>query len=190
MIPLKETADGFQVFIPCGGFDPDTDQIPSWCCSYKVTELILISPHNLKYTSGDGVMTAVAKQDWAVIKRDQVVEDDYILIWGQYLQIRSVAVDFNTNLRNSIRFTKQLKNNVNKQKFFIAKLPLVQGRITNIPRDIVAVQMPLSMFLNKIDGDDIGLLTIGFRNACFNNLGFLTHDTAIITAEIYTLRTL
>lgn len=35
------------------------------------------------------------------------------------------------------------------------------------------------MILNKIDNDDVGMLNVSFRNACFNVLGFLTHDVAL-----------
>ena len=90
----------------------------------------------------------------------------------------AVSVDFNTNMRNSIRFKKDIENNVNKQKFYIGKVTVVQGLVLVVTKNILTNQKPVSMYLSKIDEDDIGSITIGFRNACFNSLGFLTHDTA------------
>ena len=113
VIPVKEIEDKLQVFIPCGGPDPDTDNLPTWCRSYNISnELISILPEHLKYSRGVGVLTGIAKQDWTVIKRDQVDEGDFIHVRGQYLEVMSVGIDFNTDFRNSIRFTKNLLNNV------------------------------------------------------------------------------
>ena len=106
-------------------------------------------------------------------------ENDYILVRGQYLQVKSVGIDFNTDLRNSIRFTKDLKNNINNQKFSVGKIPVLQGLIHNVPQEVVKTEKSISIILNKIDQNNMGLLTISFRNACINSLGFLTHDTTI-----------
>ena len=62
-------------------------------------------------------------------------------------------------------------------------MPVVQGLSLVVEKHVVADEHPVSICLNKIDDDDIGSITIGFRNACFNSLGFLTHDTAVIWNE-------
>lgn len=124
-------------------------------------------------------MTAYAKQDWAVIRKSQIDKKDYIRIRGQYLKVKGVGIDFNSDARNIVRSKTDFKINVNNQKFFIGKEPVIQGRILKIEHDKIAFEKLVSMSLKKIDEDNIGVLTIAFRNACFNNLGFLTHDTAI-----------
>ena len=131
-------------------------------------------------------MSAIAKQDYTVILKDQVVETDYIFVRGQYLEVYAVSVDFNSDQRNVVRFKNDLKRNVNKQKFSLARIPVIYGLIIDVPKIHTKEEKFVSVTLNKIDEDDIGTLNVSFRNACFNSLGFLTHDTAIFmdTLEI------
>ena len=179
LLPLKDQGDVITVFIPCGGPDPETDQIPSWCKEYTINDLINVKPEQLHYKQGDGVLSAVANQNYTIIKKDQVNEGDFILIRGQYLKVYAVSTDFNSDARNVVRFTCDMKGNVNKQKFSIASFPKLHGMIMDIPKVDVKEDKFVSVVLNKIDDDDIGILNVSFRNACFNSLGFLTHDTAI-----------
>ena len=148
LLPLQETESTFKVFIPCAGPDPETDKLPLWCKSYKITEIFSfanIDPESLYFASGKGVITARVNDDWTLMSRekygemfeDQVKEMDFIKVRGNTYQVYAVSVDFNTDYRNCVRITSKFLRNVNKQKFTIAKLPIIQGLIVEIPKQFI-----------------------------------------------------
>lgn len=53
LIPLKENENSTTVFIPCGGPDPDTDEIPSWCKLYDISDIINVKAHQLQYRQAE-----------------------------------------------------------------------------------------------------------------------------------------
>ena len=189
IIPLSFNAGSntYKVFIPCGGPDPLTDQLPDYVESYHLDEIFPVVPEQLRLNKAVGTISLITGQDWAVIQRDQVCEGDYVFVRGVYLKLRGVGTSFTSDEKNSLRFTTDAMKNVNKQGFSIAKMPKVQGRIVVIPETAMKLHRPVSIALDKIDSEDVGNIVVKFQNACFNSLGFLTHDTAIYIEENHIL---
>ena len=158
---------------------PDPDQLPAWCREYRLDDLIRVESNQLQFKQGQGVMSTLSYHDWTSIPTGQVADGDFIYVRGIYLEVKAFATDFNSVMYNVVGFTKNVHKNINKQKFSIGKMRVVQGRIVDIERQFVLFEKAVSMVLSKIDENDIGTLVISFRNASFNSLGFLTHDTAI-----------
>ena len=75
-IPLKEIGEYVKVFIPCGGMDPDTDELPDWCEHYNISEIIEINPTQLRQRNGDEYLSAIANEDYTVIMKQPVEEGD------------------------------------------------------------------------------------------------------------------
>lgn len=104
VIPLKVNGDTVSVFIPCGGPDPETDQLPSWCRKYSLDDIIPVKAQQLQYRQGEGLLSAVSKQDWTSIQKGQVNEGDYVNCRGEYLVVKGVGIDFNSDFKNIVRY--------------------------------------------------------------------------------------
>jgi len=187
VIPIKSNDEGIECFIPCAGLDPDTDIIPSWCSEkgHNIQELVPdISPNQLLpiRKHGEGTLTGYKSTFFASIKSGQVDIGDLIYCRGQTLEVFAISDDafYPEGSRNSLRFTKDLTKNINRQKFDIIKWPVLQGKIVNFNMRDVDVHEPMSFMLSKISDISVGTLKISYQNACFNSFGFLTHDTHLI----------
>ena len=69
---------------------------------------------------------------------------------------------------------------VNKQKYEIMKWPTLQGSLVELNQKDIELNKSVSVILSKINLNNLGVLKISYRNACFNSFGFLTHDTHIL----------
>ena len=184
ILPLNKTDGLYKCFIPCGGLDPTTDNIPPWCQSYNIKDIIpYINPMDLYSIRkpGIGKMSAVSKTDYTSIPSHQVDEGDLILCRGQWMEVYAFGDDatYHPGVHDIVRFTKDFNKNINKQKYEIIKWPKLQGRIMELNENEIDLHEPVSVTLNNITERNIGSLKITYRNACFNSLGFLTHDTHI-----------
>ena len=118
LIPLKVNESSVKVFVPCGGPDPGTDRLPAWCKEYKINDVISIKPEQLRYKPGVSLMSAIAKQNYAVIMKNQVEEKrlyicKYMANTCKFMRPQSISI-----LMLDLKF-KNLKNNINKQKFSV-----------------------------------------------------------------------
>ena len=93
----------------------------------------------------------------------------------------AVAEDafFPEGRRECVRFTNNFTRNINKQPFDVIRFPELQGVILQIPNINLEVYESVTIQLDKINENNVGLLKVTYRNACFNSLGFCTHDTHI-----------
>ena len=110
------------------------------------------------------------------------IEGDIFYSRGQWLEVYAFGDDafYKEGTHDSIRFTRDVSKNINKQKFEIMKWPILQGKIVELEKNFIDLHESVSIVLNKINDQNIGILKISYRNACFNSLGFLTHDTHMI----------
>ena len=98
MIPLRSKGNNekVKVFIPCGGPDPDTDQLPAWCREYRLDKLITVESNQLQFKQGQGVMSTLSNHDWTSIPTGQVADGDFIIYVRRiYLMVKAFATDFN-----------------------------------------------------------------------------------------------
>ena len=57
-------------------------------------------------------------------------------------------------------------------------MPGLQGKILEINPDLLMPYRPITLSLENINSHGIGNTVIRFHNFCFNEMGFLIHDTA------------
>ena len=187
LIPIASSMNNeLLCFVPCAGFDPDTNQVPEWVEAVKLKEIV----SGLKFDDfevlkrrGDGKITTLKNTDYTSLKYGQeIIEGDYIVCRGEHKKIYAISEDafYPEKTRNIVRFTSHFTKNANKQPYDIVAEPMLQGKIVNVPMDYLKLHQPVSIVLEKINNFNLGNLNIRFKNACFNCLGFLTHDTHIL----------
>ena len=185
VIPLEETSDTIRCFHPCGGIDPDTDEVPVWAEDICLKELVPNIDTKQLYPlrkPGIGKMSFIRNTDFTSIISGQVFEGDLVVCRGQWHEVFAVSDDafYPEGLRNCVRFTHDAQRNINKQRFDIIRWPKLQGKILMISKNNLNLHESVCIKLNKINSENIGTLQLSFRNACFNSLGYLTHDTYVI----------
>ena len=185
VIPIKEKPEVITCFLPCGGLDPETDEIPSWAEDVLITDLFKgfdVKDFPSLQHKGVGKMSALRKQDYTSIASGQVNEGDYIICRGECKLVYAVAEDafYPPGLRNCVRLKTSFKRNINKQSYSIAKIPTLQGKIMDINKTQLKAHRTVRVMFEKISKENTGTLTVEYQNGCFNSLGFLTHETHIM----------
>ena len=185
LLPIRDMGTEIRVFIPCAGLDPDTDMVPEWSkeiCLKEITpQLDIKELYSLKIP-GKGKISLIKNTDYTSIISGQVKEDDYIICHGKWMQVYAIGDDafYPTDYHDIVRFKNNIERNANKQKFEVVRWPFLCGKIVNINKSDLLLHQTVSITLNKIDVTNMGRLEMTFQNACFNSLGFMTHDTHII----------
>ena len=184
VMPLRQLDNNrvVECFIPCGGIDPDTDEIPTWSEEISLKDIVpdldkkCIHPLRL---AGVGKITGYRDFNFAIVQPNQVKKDDYVISRGQWMQVVTSGEDAFNPGRDNVTFKTNLTKNINKQKFEIVRWPHLCGKILQLDVNNLKEYEPVSVSLSKINLDNIGSLNISFINMCFNSLGFLTHDTHV-----------
>ena len=110
-------------------------------------------------------------------------EGDFVVVRGEWKEVFAVGKDCFYNLQevDQVRFKENFKRNILAETpFDVVKMPKLQGKIVIVKEDHIKYRDPVSTVLEKVDSNNIGTLNISFKNACFNSLGFMTHDTYVI----------
>lgn len=180
-IPLYEDDKKFFVFFVCGGLDHE-DNIPAWVVDKSPGNLLLSTPPSM-YHKHEGVgQISVNKKDHDLADipgYQDICDGDFIKIRSEIYQVLGRSKHwYNPNL-DSIRFTKPIKKNANNAPYSIIKPPCFKGNIAWISKSAVDMYRGVDIILTKLDENNFGHLEIKFQNACFNIVGFLTHDTAV-----------
>lgn len=180
-IPIIEAGNKVLIFFVCGGLD-EYDNIPDWVSQYTPEDLqIAVAPETYEETKGHGVIS-ICKQndDWTYIVKNQNINDgDFIRVRSNYYEVLGIVEDaFQPNF-DCVRFCQDFENNANNAAYGIVKPPLFCGNFAWMSKQAIELYRPVTMQIIKTDSDGYGQLHIQFQNACFNKLGFLTHDTAI-----------
>uniref|UniRef100_A0A7M5V0I1 Uncharacterized protein n=1 Tax=Clytia hemisphaerica TaxID=252671 RepID=A0A7M5V0I1_9CNID len=180
-IPIKETEEYVDLFFVCPGLDGN-DNVPCWARDINLEEIGLkLHPSEFPEEKGTGTVTLKrCDLECAFIPNSEEISDgDFIKVRSNYYQIRGFC-RHNQNL-NSVRFTSDIIKNANKAPYAIIRQPILRGNIARLPKCAVVEEQNITLVVSDIDRDNFhGTLNITFRNACFNKLGFLTHDTAIM----------
>ena len=180
-IPIKETADFVDLFFVCPGLDED-DNVPHWVRDTALEEIGL-APHPREFNDERGIGKICMKKadlDSTFLTTELELNDyDFIRVGSHYYQILGFCR--HNNKLNSVRFTTDIQRNANNAPYGYICRPILQGNIARLLKSAVVEEQNVTMILNNIQSDDFhGTLNITFKNACFNKLGFLTHDTAIL----------
>lgn len=129
LLPIQQNHHTIKCFVPCAGLDPETDNIPTWCESYKINDVL---PNiNIKdlypiRKAGIGKLSAINKQDYSSIPSGQIEIGDVILCRGQWMEVLVFGGDafYTEGAHDIVRFTKNFTKNINKQKYDIMKWPI------------------------------------------------------------------
>jgi len=186
MIPIREVDTGVvEFFIPSSGLDPETNEVPDHFREMPLS-IVLPTSFSLKHLyplrkKGEGKCTLYKGMSFTSIVSKQIKENDFFICHGQWLEVYAVGEDafYPPGTRDAIRFKKDSERNANKQKFEILSLPKLQGITITLPIQSAVLHKSVDLQLVGVDCNNMGTLMIYYKNACFNSLGFLTHDTHI-----------
>ena len=175
--------NNIRVFLPCGGPDPETDEIPEWVENVRVDQLCNINVDRLPVQKSNGVCSKIKKGDeYFTCLKDQVEEGDYVMFNGERVRARAVSVDFMSDYRNCIGINHRsggFKRDHKPQAFKILKMPNVQGKIFTLEAKDIKYTRPVKLSFSSKGKQNIGNVNITYNSFCSNSLGFLIHDTAV-----------
>jgi len=132
----------------------------------------------LKKTPGVGTISLTIK-DALVIRNQNIQSGDFIQVRSEAYQVIGYFQAYDQPLYDCVRFTKKIKKNANNAPYHIIKQPTLKGNVASIPQYALELQKPVDIKFEKPDKNNYGTVSIGYKNACFNILGFLTHDVAV-----------
>ena len=169
-----------RVFIPSGGPDAETDEVPKFVRDVKVSELCDVNKDRLPTTKGKGLSSKIsAGENWFVAEKQSFVVGNTVVFKGEKVKVYAVSTDFRSDEHNNVRIAGQFKRNHARQAFKIISEPVLQGNICDVPFDMLNVYIFFTVKHN-IQSDMIGEVCISYNNACFNSMGNITHETAVV----------
>lgn len=180
VFPISIKDDVARVFIPCGGPDPETDTLPTFVRDVKVSELSTIDEDRLPATKAKGLSSKIsAGENWFVAEQQSFLVGDTIVFKGEKVKVSAVSIDFRSDEHNCVRVVGEFKRNHARQAFKIVREPVLQGNVCNVPVNMLNLYNFFSVKHN-IHSDMIGDVCVKYYNVCFNAMGFITHDTAVV----------
>ena len=169
-----------RVFLPCGGPDPETDNIQPWVKDVKVASLCRIDLDTIPSKKSVGISSKIKKREnWFIALKGQIEPGDVIKFNKEAVKVYTVATDFMSDHNNSIRIENEFKMDHCPQSFKIFKSPTIKGHIVSVSLDTCEMYRPVEIMLTGINKFEIGTASVAYYNFCFNEMGFMTHDTAI-----------
>eukprot|EP00111_Clytia_hemisphaerica_P001180 TCONS_00003366-protein len=177
VIPLMEIPESndVMIFVLSNGFDFN-DEIPEWLKDNTLGNLFLkCDPTIMRRTPGIGTVTiSVKDQDEQPLNCA-----DFLKVRSEYLQILGFFRAYDQPNFNSVRFSKPIQKNANNALYEVIHQPCFKGNIARISSNGLNVHHSVTVNFDKVDENKFGTLNIQFKNACFNFLGFLTHEVAV-----------
>lgn len=186
-------------FLPCGGLDFETDDVPTWankiplsCISSSLLQSDLAGDYPSLKDLGKGKINFVSKTDHLDILPGQSVEEgDRIVCNGEEHIIRTVGPNafYREGTADVVTFTdilvegkwvrdKWVKNG-NEKTYHIIRMPFLYGQMREINNEKLESLDNVNIKLNKISSHNVGTVNITYKNACFNPHGFMIHDSHI-----------
>ena len=182
VIPIKlhEEEEIFTVFVPCGGPDPETDELPEDVGDIPLSCLLSWDIKNIPGQFGRGLMDGISGEDYTSVLSDQVKENDFINVVNKDYKVMAVGPDAFHNIQkvDVIRIHGAWKHKINQKKFKIKKKTFVKGKLIDIASVLLSDYHPI-IISHQYDENNIGNFKLSYYNAEFNTLGFLCHDVAI-----------
>lgn len=184
-LPIKDEETYIKAFVPCGGPDPETDELPRWSRNVRLDEIVPLSSISIekvqKIASRGTTCEKISRgDDYFICMAGQIEVGDFVQFNGERVRAAIVGTDFMSDSRDCITVEEKFKKDHKLQNFKIIKLPILQGWITNVKKTETgssSVYHPVTFSMSSPD-ENIGIVQISFQNFCFNSIGFLTHDTA------------
>ena len=181
VLPVTKGPVATVCFLPCGGLDFDTDQVPTWADKISITRLVSkfdVKLHPAVWRQGRGKFTVGRKKKEASIVKDQIKIGEYIRSRGASHEIISVDKDVFLGNADRVVFKDRWESACNEQLFTIAEVPFLYGVIRAVRNGLMEDWECDKLELANLK-DGIGALKLAFHNAPFNACGFLVTDTHI-----------
>ena len=180
LLPIKKVDDKIvKCFIPCGGFDADTDTIPEWVTEVKITDIISDIDANKELFKNlikraEGKLTAVRKTNYASIPSGQVAPGDFVVCRAEWKEVYCFTDDafYPEGKRDIVRFRMDFNKNINKQPFNIVKIPRLQGKIVDVEMKNVNLHQEVQLRLDGINVENMGNMKVTFKKCMFQQIGF------------------
>lgn len=180
VIPICANKTSVKCFVPCGGLDEEND-LPSWVDTFNIFDFGLDIPYSL-LNGEPGLGKITLKKENVeighIVKGQEVKDGDLIKVRGDIYKLLGWSVDcFNPSLK-CLRFTSKIKRNAFLSTYNVLVKPIVKGNFCWVDREFLENHQPVVLTFGKFENMH-GQLDISYQNACFNSLGFLTHDVAV-----------
>ena len=173
--------DNIQAFLPCGGPDPETDTVLPWVEEVKVSDLCHVHEESLPVIPGNGLSNNVDAGDINFLGlKGQFQEGDTVIFKKEKVHVYAFGVYFMDDRLNSVRIKEEFKFSHKPQPFKIQRMPTIQGKLVLIPKSKISIYRPCDIKLKNINKFGVGLSIVSYHNFCFNSVGFMTHDTAVM----------
>ena len=196
VIPLKSSPgindddfnnETFEVFVPCGGPDEETNEIPEGFSQIPLHDVIpgssLINVVPLTKT----ISTKVEASDsYFSVPRGKIFDSDVISLSGKRFIVESSGPDAFKRGYDCVSIGNRNKFgvNINTRNIRYGKMPSIVGKLRTISKiNLVFCDMVDFNFKN-VNKNKHGLLHLSFKNACFNESGYLLHDIAIPPGDV------
>ena len=179
-IPIIKKSKMIYSFFPCEGLD-ENDEVPDWAKDFLPKDLLLrSSPTTFNMVQGVRTISFKKDNDDAIVSADQdIMDGSLIKIHNDIYEVLGWSVDCFNPSKKVIRFTQKFTKNANSAKYFICEPPIFKGNMQWLSENAFEMCSPVTIHLENINEQQYGKQVIRFRNACFNKLGFLTHDVSV-----------
>ena len=176
LLDINETLA--KVFVPCGGPDPDSDEILPWVEQVNISDICIMHDESLITLPGEGLCQKIDSGDINFLAlRGQFEENDIVVFNKERVHVYALGVYFMDDRYNSVRVKKPFKYQHKPQSFKIKRIPTLQGKTLEIDRAKVSIYRTFDFKLKNINKFGIGTTVVSYHNFCFNSVGFMTHDT-------------
>ena len=186
VLPITKGPIATVCFLPCGGMDYETDELPTWAVRVNMSTLYPsfdVKLHKACWTEGRGKMTTEKKTNHVHLFPGQVEVGDFLLINNEAKEVYTVGenANFPEGKAELATFRTNWDGSVLKPRNFkIGKMPYVYGAVRAIPNNYLLEKQAVSMSLAKVADDNTGTLKLSFMSARFNGCGFLVHETHVV----------
>ena len=133
VFPLSNKNNTF--FIPCGGPDPETNEIGNHIKEIQISEICSFNEDKLPLIKAKGTSSKVSKGDnWFVAPKQNFHIGDTILFKGEKVKVHAISTDFSSENRNVVRIEHSFEQNHSPQPFKIVREPVLFGNILEIEK--------------------------------------------------------
>ena len=186
-------------FLPCGGMDPETDELPTWTEKVELTRLMYsfiwrqwltklyasfdVKLHRAIWNEGRGKITTKKDTNYVHMFPGQVEEGDYLLVNNEAKKsIHDLRKRQFSGWDGRIGHLHYGLERVSEKALVIQNWEgtLRTWRPQGDSEPISRGQTGCVPESGEISDDNVGTLQISFTSARFNGCGFLVHETHVV----------
>ena len=187
VLPLSNAAGGgLKIFIPT--LPDDDDEIPVGYCENNLIDVIpsldlevvplVFTAHNVTIEGG--------LYHFSIKPKGLILPKDVICVSGKRYLVETSRADIFKPGYDFVSISPKVKfSNFNKKRpMKYGRMPKIIGKIDEISNDNVSIMDPVRFQVKNVNKQKHGVLNIMFKNAIFNEAGYLTHDTSVPIGDV------